>query len=221
MWNKPNHKILTKQGSIDNLKSYNEETNGELLEDEDLRIILNQKPPQGYRNTPGVPGSNRSRDSTPVDFSAKKQSPNIVSDKFDKKHFAPVSKSASVDRDGEDLENHIGRRKSRSNSRPILSPESPCSSPENGLIIDCDSSPKHHLNKTNSPMCNQDGIKKDLRTSPNFFKSVKPTSLAKFRPSPGTSPTSKDRMSNSSSPCYLDDDDDLMDLALTGDGTDN
>ena len=222
VWNKSNNKILTKQDNTDSLKNYNEETNGEILEDEDLRIILNQKPPQGYRNTPGVPGSNRSRDSTPTDFSAKKQSPNTVNDKpKENKFVTPVSKSASMDRDGEDLENHIGRRKSRSNSKPIMSPESPCSSPDNGLIIDCDSSPKHLLNRTNSPMCNQDGIKKDLRTSPNFFKSVKLSPLTKFRPSPGTSPTSKDRVSESSSPCYLGDDDDLMDLALTGDGKDS
>ena len=221
VWNKPNHKIL-KQDSIEKLKSYHEDTNGEVLEDEDLRILLNQKPPQGYRNTPGIPGSNKSRDSTPVDLSATRQSPNMTNNKVDKskesKFVTPVSRSASTDRQNEDTGNHISQRKSRSNSRPILSPESPCSSPDNGLIIDVDSSPKHILSKTNSPMCNQDGIKKDFRTSPNFLKAVKSSPLSKIRPSPGTSPTSKERMSDSSSPCYLDDD--LMDEALIGDGAD-
>ena len=223
VWNRPNNKIVTKQDNIDSI-SYNEETNGELLEDEDLRIILNQKPPQGYRNTPGIPSSNRSRNSTPVDFSARKQSPNIVSDKVDKTKenvfIPPNSRSASTDRDSEDLENHFRRRKSKSNTKPISSPESPCSSPDNGLIIDCPSSPKHLVNKTNSPMCNQDGIKKDIRTSPNFLKSVKSSPLSKIRPSPGTSPTSKDQASDASSPCFLDDDD-LMDVALIGDGSDS
>ena len=219
--NKPS-KILKKQESTDNV-SYSGDTNGEFLEDEDLRIILNQKPPQGYRNTPGIPITNKSGNSTPLDFSARKPSPVIVSDKTDKikenLFIPPTSRSASVDRDNEDLENHYWRRKSRSNSKPISSPESPCSSPDNGLIIDCPSSPKHLVNKTNSPLCNQDGLKKDIRTSPNFLKSVKSSPLSKIRPSPGTSPGIKDHGSNASSPCFIDDEDDLMDVALIGDGS--
>ena len=222
IWNKPNHKVLKKQNSIENMKGHHEDMNGEVLEDEDLRIILNQKPPQGYRSTPGVPSSNRSRDSTPVDLSATRQSPNTTNDKVDKskenKFVTPVSRSLSTDKQNEDSEYHNSQRKSRPNSRPTLSPESPCSSPDNGLIIDVDSSPKHILCKTNSPLCNQDGIRKDFRTSPNFLKAVKSSPLSKIRPSPGTSPTSKERMSDSSSPCFLDDD--LMDEALIGDGAD-
>ena len=222
LWNKPNHQVLKKQNSIENLKTPHEDTNGEVVEDEDLRIILNQKPPQGYHNTPGAPGSNRSRGSTPVDLNVTRQSPNIMNDKMDKskenKFVMPVSRALSTDKQNEDSENRVSPKKSRPNSRPILSPESPCSSPDNGLIIDVDSSPKHILCKTNSPMCNQDGIRKDFRTSPNFLKAVKSSPLSKIRPSPGTSPTSKERMSDSSSPCFLDDD--LMDEALIGDGAD-
>ncbi|KAL3832553.1 hypothetical protein ACJMK2_024187 [Sinanodonta woodiana] len=127
----------------------------------------------------------------------------------------PTPKSPSwEDKAADDIENIAVRRKPRSVSKPILSPSSPCSSPENGLIIDYPPSPRHLQNKTNSPQCNIDPstpskIPVHRSPSPIFYQ----------HQSPMASPTITKDSSNSNpgsvdynSPCIIDDD--LMDEAL-------
>jgi hypothetical protein len=115
----------------------------------------------------------------------------------------------------EDIENLGGRRNFRQSSlsKTISDPISPASSPENGLIIDFPSSPRHLQNKTNSPQCNPvSDTFIENRTSPSFLKS--PGMKSKLKTSPPCSPSGKDSSlgSNANSPDVLEDD--LMDEAL-------
>ncbi|KAK3603593.1 hypothetical protein CHS0354_017310 [Potamilus streckersoni] len=127
----------------------------------------------------------------------------------------PTPKSPSwEDRAADDIENIAVRRKSRSVSKPIQSPSSPCSSPENGLIIDYPPSPRHLQNKTNSPQCNI-----DPSTPSKISVHKSPSPIFYHHQSPMASPTIIKDSSNSNpgsvaynSPCIIDDD--LMDEAL-------
>ncbi|XP_052799158.1 uncharacterized protein LOC128230753 [Mya arenaria] len=116
----------------------------------------------------------------------------------------------------EDNENWAIRRKSRCSSKSS-DINSPVSSPENGLIIDIDSSPtkipKSHLN---SPTVSDSGSDFN-RSSPALLKSpgIKTMPL-KFKGSQTNSPLNRENStgtgSNANSPGYLEDD--LMDEAL-------
>lgn len=116
----------------------------------------------------------------------------------------------------EDIENLGGRRNYRQSSvsKTMSDPNSPASSPENGLIIDFPSSPRHLQNKTNSPQCNPvSETYMENRTSPNFLKS--PGVKSKLKGSPSCSPSGKEGSSlgsSANSPETIDDD--LMDAAL-------
>ncbi|XP_045168885.2 mediator of RNA polymerase II transcription subunit 1-like [Mercenaria mercenaria] len=128
----------------------------------------------------------------------------------------PASKpQENSDINTEDIENLGGRRNFRQNSmsKTMSDPSSPASSPENGLIIDFPSSPRHLQNKTNSPQCNPvSDTFIENRTSPNFLKS--PGMKSKLKTSPPCSPSGKDSSlgSSTNSPEALEDD--LMDEAL-------
>lgn len=136
----------------------------------------------------------------------------------------PTPKSNSVEeKDFEDTENLVVRRKSRtSTTRPVLSPASPVSSPEN-LIIDCQTvSPRTLQNKTNSPQCNPDLlVTENLRMNSNLKMSKTHAPSPKIKASPVNSPVTmvtKDHSNpgsvSNSSPCDIDDD--LMNEAIMG-----
>ncbi|KAL4222592.1 Mediator of RNA polymerase II transcription subunit 1 [Mactra antiquata] len=121
------------------------------------------------------------------------------------------------DKHSEDIENIGVRRKIHSGShlnKSMSDSSSPVSSPENGLIIDCPTSPRHLQNKTNSPQCNpvMDTIS-DTKSSGGFLKS--PNMKTKLKNSPTCSPSKKDNSglgSNANSPDVYEED--LMDEAL-------
>ncbi|KAL5006879.1 hypothetical protein ScPMuIL_015685 [Solemya velum] len=143
-----------------------------------------------------------------------------------------VFKAPSLDdKDSEDIENLVVRRKQRS-SKPLLSPGSPGSSPENGLIIDCPASPRHLQNRTNSPQPNMDNISSETRDklSNSAWRSsttactpspkVKQTSILTPSPKVKQSPIASSPYKEHSNPCSVSNnspyniDDDLMDEAL-------
>ena len=135
------------------------------------------------------------------------------------------------DKNSEDTENMVVRRKARiSTSKPALSPASPASSPEN-LIIDFQTpvSPRTLQNRTNSPHvnieipCPDDG--KRLNNSNVKVCKVISSPLQKTRPSPVASPIIQNMQLNPSPPLnnspmtdVADIDDDLMNEAIMGYG---
>ena len=192
-----NRKCNTKHGSVEVVNSVDKQ-NGELEEHHSKNASVSN---DIINNT----YSNSQSDLSVNDAKAK-----------DNVFKTPVTKpQENSDINTEDIENLGGRRNFRQNSmsKSISDPISPASSPENGLIIDFPSSPRHLQNKTNSPQCNpvSDNFVEN-RTSPNFLKS--PGVKSKLKTSPPCSPTGKELSlgSNANSPDVLDDD--LMDEAL-------
>lgn len=142
---------------------------------------------------------------------------------------APTPKPSLDDKDSEDIENLVVRRKQRS-SKPLLSPGSPGSSPENGLIIDCPASPRHLQNRTNSPQPNVDitSETRDKLSNSAWLSSsactpspkVKQASILTPSPKVKQSPITSSPYKEHSNPCSVSNnspyniDDDLMDEAL-------
>lgn len=128
----------------------------------------------------------------------------------------------SVDRTSEELDSVNGKQKSKIDSKTPSEPNSPPSSPENGLIIDFSPSSLNHQGKTSTPPqrnSSSDSLVEN-HSSPNCRKSPSLNkSVTKLRSSPSCmmSPareTLNSAGSNSGSPAYADDDLDLMDEAL-------
>ncbi|KAJ8313786.1 hypothetical protein KUTeg_008347 [Tegillarca granosa] len=140
----------------------------------------------------------------------------------------PKAQQPIDEKDNEDTENLVVRKKPRtsSSSRPVLSPNSPVSSPEN-LIIDCQTmSPRTLQNKTNSPKCNvdisvenqNDHGGKRVNTGIKIPRTLTPSPKHKNSPLPSPVLSNKEHIHSSSvsnsSPCEIDDD--LMDEVLMG-----
>lgn len=130
----------------------------------------------------------------------------------------PTPKAQNLEeKDLEDTENYVVRKKPRiSTSKPILSPTSPVSSPEN-LVIDCQTlSPRTLQNKTNSP--NIDMSSEKLVN--NAVVKTKITSpFHKVKQSPLHSPIHLHNPGSVSNASPTDIDDDLMNEALLGFGS--
>ena len=166
---------------------------------------------------------------------SRTQSPKTISTKFngesskdgdshkdiDKDVFkVPTPKMNNIE-DLEDIENLVVRRKTRiSTSKPVLSPASPVSSPEQNLIIDCQAnSPRALPNKIHSPKCNADIMdnkrlkSRTLTPSPNMKNSPINSPIAIINKE-HSNPTS---VKSHSPACEIDDE--LMNDAILGFGS--
>ncbi|KAK3108146.1 hypothetical protein FSP39_002003 [Pinctada imbricata] len=131
----------------------------------------------------------------------------------------PTPKSVGTDeKDLEDTENLVVRRKQRiSTSKPALSPASDASSPENLIIDFPPASPRTLQNRTNSPFCNV-----DLTTTPDDVKRVNNSSVkvCKVISSPlskSNQPLQNNTSPNVTSPAAdVEIDDELMNAAIMG-----
>lgn len=179
--------------------------------------------------SPAKKARTQSPKTNPNKFNGETSSPRDVDKKCDsEKDFfkVPTPKSNSVE-DSEDTENLVVRRKSRtSTTRPVLSPASPASSPEN-LIIDCQTmSPRTLQNKTNSPQCNTDIADTVIENNRRINSSIKTSKTHTASPKiKGTPPTNSpitvvakehSNPSSVSNPSPCDIDDDLMNEAIMG-----
>ncbi len=145
---------------------------------------------------------------------------------------APTPKSTRSNHDME-VDRHESRPRTESRSKPVLSPRSDVSSPEDGLVIDCPGTPKpvrSPIARTEKPISNAKSPT-TVNSTPDTPNNKSPASAILSKSSPRSpsprklvpsSPPAKSPMVQHNSPAAVQHhspveiDDDLMDAALMG-----